>query len=70
MRVNKCAIASIIKETTCAIWTALQTQHVPSSTEEIIKEFEEDLKEYLKLQWRCRWIAHNQIPSDFQQLKF
>jgi hypothetical protein len=38
---------------------------MPSSTEEIIKEFEEDLKEFLKLQWRCRWIAHNQMPPDF-----
>jgi hypothetical protein len=69
MRVSKFAIASAIKETTCAIWTALQTQHMRSSTEEIIKEFAED-KEFLKLQWKCRWITHNQMPSDLQQLVF
>ena len=38
MRISKSAIASIIKETTCAIWTALQAQHMPSPTEEIFQE--------------------------------
>jgi len=50
MCVSKYAIASIIKETTCAVWTTLQTQHVPSSTEEIIKEFAKDIKEFKNMQ--------------------
>jgi len=70
MFVSKCSIASVIKETTCAIVTTLQTQHIPSSTEEIIKEFAEDLKELSKLQCKYRWIAHNQMPSDLWQLIF
>jgi hypothetical protein len=70
MHVSICAIASTIKETTFAIWTALQTQHMPSSTEEIIKEFAQDFQELLKLQWKYRWIVHNQMPSDLQQLIF
>ena len=70
MCVSKCAIASVIKETTCAIRTILQTQRIPSSTEEIIKEFVEDFKEFSKLQCKYRWIAHNQMPSDLRQLVF
>jgi hypothetical protein len=43
---------------------------MPSSTEEIIKEFAEDFQEFLKLQWKYRWIAHTQMASDLQQLIF
>jgi len=42
MRISKSAIASIIKETTCAIWTALQAQHMASRTEEIFQETAKD----------------------------
>ena len=70
MRTSKCTIASVIKETTCAIWTSLQTQHMHSSTEEVIKEFAEDFQEFVKLQRKYRWIVHNQMPSDLQHLIF
>ena len=29
-------------QTTCAVWTALQAQHMPSATEEIFKEIPRD----------------------------
>jgi hypothetical protein len=70
MHISKCGIASIIKETTCAIWTFLQIQHMPSSIEEVIKEIAVAFQEFLKLQNKYRWIVHNQMPSDLHQLIF
>jgi len=42
MQISKSAIASIMKETTFAIWTTLQAQHMPSPTEEIFQETAKD----------------------------
>ena len=55
MRIRKSAIAYIIKETTCAIWTALQAQHTPSPTEEIFQEIAKD--------FNIRWNFPNCIGS-------
>ena len=48
MRISKSAIASIIKETICAIWTALQAQHMLSPTEEIFQETAKDFNIRIK----------------------
>ena len=55
MRISKSAIAPIIKETTCAIWTSLQAQHTPSPTEEIFQEIAKD--------FNIRWNISNFVWS-------
>jgi len=55
MRISKSAIPSIIKETSCAIWTALQAQHMPPPTEKIFQEIAKD--------FNIRWNFPNCVGS-------
>jgi hypothetical protein len=42
LRINKSAVASAVKETTCAVWTAIQARHMPSPKDEMFKEIAKD----------------------------
>jgi len=71
---SKSAIVSVIKEATCAIWTALQAQHMPSPTEEIFQETAKDFNirwNFPNCAMKYRWKAYqNQMPAELRQPKF
>ena len=55
MQISKSAIVSVIKETTCAIWIALQAKQMPSPTEHIFQEIAKD--------FNIRWNIPNCVGS-------
>jgi hypothetical protein len=44
MRIAKSAVASIVKEVSCAIWMALQLRHMPNPSVEMFKKIAEEFR--------------------------